>query len=198
MRFVCRRRHLVLPTQGGRAKGAGSLTEEVCEVRFDAAPGEDTADRIWAVCRGKCEAKGQETSHVRFSRIHAHLRTQPEREVRSTREDDPQATPSGVAGGRPMVSSAPARSCGQATANPERQAPRPLPILRAPDELSKPSAVLSGRPSHLVERAESPHTWAMVDVGAVCRNPAAASFVATSDYPFLAEPREDRLKNPLR
>ena len=42
----------------------------------------------------------------------------PKGEVRSTREDDPQATPWGVEGDRPMVSSAPARSCGQATANP--------------------------------------------------------------------------------
>jgi hypothetical protein len=50
----------------------------------------------------------------------------------------------------------------------------------------------------LAGRAESPHTWAMVDVGAVCRDPAPASVVATSDYTFLAEPREDRLKNPLR
>ena len=47
-------------------------------------------------------------------------------------------------------------------------------------------------------RAESPHTRAMVDVGAVCRNPAPAPVVATSDYTFLGEAGEDRLKNPLR
>ena len=53
-------------------------------------------------------------------------------------------------------------------------------------------------PSHLEGRAESPHTRAMVDVGAVRRHSAPASVVATADYPFLGEAGEERLKNPLR
>jgi group II intron reverse transcriptase/maturase len=39
-----RRCHLVLPTQGGRRKGACGLAETVREIRFDSAPGEDSAD----------------------------------------------------------------------------------------------------------------------------------------------------------
>jgi hypothetical protein len=67
-------------------------------------------------------------------------------------------------------------------------------IRRMRDRNGKSKRVNSER--DLVERAESPHTWAMVDVGAVCRNPAAASVVATSDYTFLAEAKGGPLEEP--
>jgi hypothetical protein len=51
--------------------------EAVCEIRFDASPGEDKAGGIWALCRGTCEEAGKETQHLRLSRADAHLRAQP-------------------------------------------------------------------------------------------------------------------------
>src|SRR6266566_695641 len=193
-----RRCHLVLPAQGGRGKGAECSTEAICEVRFDTASGEDTADRIWAVCRAECEAAGKETCHVRLPRFHAHLRTQPEGEVHSTREDNQKAAPQGVAGDCRMVPRAPARCCERATENPECQAPRPLPILRATDELSLSLVVLSEGPSYLAGVAESPHARAMADVGEIRGNPATASVVATADHALPGGCGEHGLKNPLR
>src|SRR6266704_1168384 len=193
-----RRCHLVLPAQGGRGKGAECSTEAICEVRFDTASGEDTADRSWAVCRAKCEAAGKETCHVRLPRFHAHLRTQPEGEVHSTREDNQKAAPQGVAGDCRMVPRAPARCCERATENPECQAPRPLPILRATDELSLSLVVLSEGPSYLAGVAESPHARAMADVGEIRGNPATASVVETADHALLGGCGEHGLKNPLR
>src|SRR6266566_668272 len=195
---LCRRCHLVLPAQGGRGKGAECSTEAICEVRFDTASGEDTADRIWAVCRAECEAAGKETCHVRLPRFHAHLRTQPEGEVHSTREDNQKAAPQGVAGDCRMVPRAPARCCERATENPECQAPRPLPILRATDELSLSLVVLSEGPTYLAGVAESPHARAMADVGEIRGNPATASVVETADHALLGGCGEHGLKNPLR
>jgi len=60
-----------------------------------------------------------------------------------------------------------------------------MPILRATGELPQSSAVLARGPWYLEGMAESPHARAMVQVGAVHRNPAAASVVATPDYTLL-------------
>jgi hypothetical protein len=51
--------------------------------------------------------------------------------------------------------------------NPERQAPRPLPVLQTTYELPRYSAVLSQSPSHLAGMAEPPDTWKAADVGEV-------------------------------
>jgi len=48
-----------------------------------------------------------------------------------------------------MVQTAPARCCERAAENPERQAPRPLSVLRTTLELPRYSAVLSESPLHL-------------------------------------------------
>src|ERR1700730_13519522 len=96
-----------------------------------------------------------------------------------------------------MVPEAPARAGGRAAENPERQAPRPLPVLRTTDELPQSPAVLSEGPSDMEGRAESPHARAMADVGPLRGNPTAASVVATPDHALLAG-REYCLRNPLR
>jgi hypothetical protein len=83
---------------GGCRKGDGGLTEAVRKIRSDASPGEDSAGGLWAVRGGTCEVAGEETSHVRFPRLHAHLRTQPEREVHSERADDEETAPKGPDG----------------------------------------------------------------------------------------------------
>src|ERR1700675_2692687 len=85
----------------------------------------------------------------------SHLRTQPEREVHRACADDAQAAPQEPHGGRRMVPGAPACTGGRATEDPQRQTPRPLPVLRPPDKLSEPSEVLSGRRKDLEEVAES-------------------------------------------
>src|ERR1700735_1054856 len=195
---VCRRRHLVFSAQGGRGKSVECLIEAVCEIRFDTAPGENAADRVRAGCGEECEATGEETPDLRFSRLHPHLCPPPEGEVHSQREDDRQTAPQGAEGDRRLVQAAPARPCGRATENPERQTPRPLPVLRTPDELPKYLAVLSQGPTYLAGVAEPPHTRAKADVGTVCRNPTQASIVATPDHASLGGRRESRLRNPLR
>src|SRR5260370_28288298 len=97
-----------------------------------------------------------------------------------------------------MVQTAPARSCERAAESPERQAPRPLPVLRTTYELPRYSAVLSESPLHLAGMAEPPDTWKAVDVGKVCRNPTSVPAAATSDHTGPGGRRESRLKNPLR
>jgi hypothetical protein len=77
------------------------------KIRSDTPPGEDTAGGLWAVCRGTREAAGEETSHVRFPRLHAHLRTQPEREVHGECADDEEASPTGPDGRSRMVPGTP-------------------------------------------------------------------------------------------
>src|SRR5215470_4982575 len=97
-----------------------------------------------------------------------------------------------------MVQTAPSRCCERAAENPERQAPRPLPVLRTTDELPRDSAVLYESPAHLEGMVEPPVTWNATDVGTVCRNATSAPTATTSDHTRLGGCRESRLKNPLR
>src|SRR5215475_4768647 len=60
-----RRCHPVFPAQGGRGKGVEGFAKAVREVRFNPAPGEDAADRIWALCDGEGEETGEETRNLR-------------------------------------------------------------------------------------------------------------------------------------
>src|SRR5580700_5754790 len=97
-----------------------------------------------------------------------------------------------------MVQTAPARCCERAAENPERQAPRPLPVLRTTNELPRYSAVLPESPLHLAGMAEPPDTWKAADVGKVCRHPPSVPAAATSDHTSPGGGGESRLKNPLR
>src|SRR3984893_3663680 len=97
-----------------------------------------------------------------------------------------------------MVPEAPACTGGRAAEGPQRQAPRPLPVLRPTDELSEPSEVLSGRRTDLEEVAESSHAREPADVGGREPTPASASSAAASDPPCLDVPGESGLRNPLR
>jgi hypothetical protein len=81
---------------------------------------------------------------------------------------------------------------------PQRQAPRPLPVLRPTDKLSEPSEVLSGRRKDLEEVAQSPHAREPADVGEIYRAPSSASSAAASDSTSLDVPGESGLRNPLR
>src|SRR5437879_13514463 len=97
-----------------------------------------------------------------------------------------------------MVQTAPARCCERAAENPERQAPRPLPVLRTTHELPRYSAVLSESPLHLAGMAEPPDTRKAADVGKVCRNHTSVTAAATSDHTGLGGRRESRLTKPLQ
>jgi hypothetical protein len=139
-----------------------------------------------ALRRGTREEAGkEETRHLRLPWPHAHLRTQPEREVHSARANDAQAAPQEPHGDGRMVPEAPTCTGGRAAENPQRQAPRPLPVLRPTDKLSEPSEVLSGRRKDLEEVAKSSHARKPVDVGAICRTPTTSSVAAASDSPWL-------------
>src|SRR5713101_8468789 len=85
----------------------GSTRDTVRQIRSDAPPGEDTAGGLWAIRGGTCETAGEETSHIRFPRFHAHLYTQPEGEVHGEYEDDEEASPTGPDGSSRMVPGAP-------------------------------------------------------------------------------------------
>ena len=143
------------------------LAKAVRQLWADASPGEDAAGGIWATSHRKRKAAGEETGHIRLPWVHAHLRTQPTREIHSARADDAQTAPSGPEGGRPMVPGAQARPCGRATKDPQRQTSGPLPVLRAPDELPGHREVLSEGSAYLAYVAQSPHSWGEDDVGEV-------------------------------
>jgi len=93
---------------------------------------------------------------------------------------------------------APTCTNGPAAEDPQRQAPRPLPVLRPTDELSEPSEVLSGCRKDLEEVAQSPHAREPDDVGEIQTPPSSVSFAVTSDSTSLDVPGESCLRNPLR
>ena len=95
------------------------------------------------------------------------------------------------------MSTASPRSCERATENPERQAPRSLPILWPADELPQYLAVLSAGPMYLARVAESSYTRTETDVGAFRRSSTAVPALTTSDYACLGGRWEYRLRNPL-
>src|SRR4029453_17955583 len=97
-----------------------------------------------------------------------------------------------------MVPTTPTYAGGRAAEDPQRQAPRPLPVLRPTDELSEPWEVLSGRRKDLAEVAQSSHARKPDDVGAIHRASTTSSVAATSDSPCLHVTRESCLRNPLR
>jgi hypothetical protein len=109
-----------------------------------------------------------------------------------------EAVSKGPDGNRRMVPGEPTRTGGRAAENPQGQAPRSLPVLRATDELPTSLAVLSGGPSYLAEVAQPSHSWKRDDVGEICSNPTETPVVATSDRPPLEQCGESPLRNPLR
>jgi hypothetical protein len=80
----------------------------------------------------------------------------------------------------------------------QRQAPRPLPVLRTTDELPVHMAVLSEGPPYLARMVEPAYTGTDADVGPIRCNPTSVSAVATADHTRLGGNGEARLKNPLR
>src|ERR1700739_868283 len=97
-----------------------------------------------------------------------------------------------------MVPGAPPRRCGTAAENPQRQHPRPLPVLRTADEFPEPKSVPSGSSPRLAEVAQSPHSRAMADVGAIHGHSPSPPPVATSYHALLGYDGESCLRNPLR
>ena len=80
-----------------------------------------------------------------------------------------QAAPQEPHGGRRMVPGAPTRTGGRTAEDPQRQAPRPLPVLRPPDQLSESLKFYRGVRQDLEEVAESSHARKPVDVGEIYR-----------------------------
>src|SRR5580658_463524 len=97
-----------------------------------------------------------------------------------------------------MVPGEPPRTCGRTAANPQRQTPGPLPILRTTDELQEHLEVLSGGLPHLAKVAQSPNSWEEANVGEIYRTPPPPSFVASLDHTSLELYGESHLRNPLR
>src|SRR5215831_15568313 len=95
-----------------------------------------------------------------------------------------------------MVQTASSRSCERAAENPERQAPRPLPILRTIVELPGNSAVLCESLAHMEGMAEPPDTGKAADLGTVCRNTTSAPAPTTSDHTHLGEHQGSTLEEP--
>jgi hypothetical protein len=98
--------------------------------------------------RRKRRGKGRNLPRS-ISRPYTRLCPQPDREIHSARENDEETVPTGPAGDSRMVPGEPPLACGGTAENPKRQAPGPLPVLRATDELPQYLAVLSGGPTHL-------------------------------------------------
>src|SRR6516225_434811 len=89
-------------------------------------------------------------------------------------------------------------SCGPAAENPKRQAPWPLPVLWATDELSGGPEVLSGCPEYLAQVAQSPLSWAADVMAEILCHPRTAPAVVTPDHPSPGQGGESRLRNSLR
>jgi len=97
-----------------------------------------------------------------------------------------------------MVPRAPTRGGGPAAENPQRQTPRPLPVVRTTDDLPESKAVLSGSSSRLVEVPQSPHSRAKADVGEIHGRSPSPPSVATSHHALLGYAGESCLRNSLR
>src|SRR5271167_846885 len=97
-----------------------------------------------------------------------------------------------------MVPGEPPPDCGRTAEDPQRQAPGPLSVLRATDELPVHHAVLLDRSTRLAKVAQSPHSREEADVGEICGTPSSPSFVASTDHPLLEQGGESRLRNPLQ
>ena len=100
-------------------------------------------------------------------------------------KNDEEAASKGPDGHRRMVPGEPTRTGGRTAENPQRQAPGPLPVLWATDELPTSLAVLSGGPSYLAEVAQPSHSWKGMTWAKFASNPTEAPVVATSDRPPL-------------
>src|SRR5215469_4963653 len=171
----------MLSLPGGRGKGEECLIEAVCKIRFDASPGEDKACGIWTLCGGTSEEAGEETQQLRLSRFYVSLRTQPKREIHGACTDDAQTAQPRPDGDRSMVPRTSSGAGGAAAEDPQRQAPGPLPVLRAADELSVSLEVLSWHLSTLVLLAQSPNARVAADVGSIQCPPPPVTSVAPSD-----------------
>ena len=111
--------------------------------------------------------------------------------------DDAQAAPPEPHGGRRMVPGSTDTTGGRAAEDPQRQAPRPLPVLRPTDELSEPSDSSIGASVRIWRKWLNRRTRGKpVDVGAIYRAPTTSSAAAASDSPCLGVTRRVRPEEP--
>jgi hypothetical protein len=73
-----------------------------------------------------------------------------------------------------MVPGEPPQTCGRTAADPQCEAPGPLPILRTTDELQEHLEVLSGGLPHLAKVAQSSNAWEPANVGELYRTSSVA------------------------
>ena len=185
----------MLPIQRGRGKGDERLAEAVCQIRPDAAPGEDAAGGIGRNAEGNAKQQGNKPSTFEFlgltyicarsrrGKFTVQVRTMPKRLSRSL--------------------TAVARWCQEHHTRRWASSRKPstlnaLPVLRTTDELPQFTAVLSGSPSSLAEVAQSSHSWEVVDVGEILGPSPSPSSVASSHHALRGYDGEFCLRNPLR
>src|SRR5262245_63274142 len=85
---------------------------------------------------------------------------------------------------------------GLAASHPQRETPRPLPVLRTAHEPPQSLAVLSGRPADLEEVARPADAGKDAYLGKVQTAAASPPASATPDHTFLGLRKESYLRNP--
>src|SRR2546425_868111 len=84
-----------------RSAASRGVARALRQVRIEAAPGEDAADRVWPVCHRRPESSWRgETENVQLSRIHALLWDRSERKVYGDSNDDAAADADEAEGGQ--------------------------------------------------------------------------------------------------
>src|SRR5260370_30583255 len=93
-----------------------------------------------------------------------------------------------------MGQGASSRSAGQTTSDPQREAARPLPILRPVLELSGTLDVLSRRTQDVEKVAQPPQAGHPHVMGDLQQTSGPLSLAEAADYPFLGQLVESSMR----
>ena len=163
-----------LSTPGGGRAVLGRPARAVRAVWLGAAPREDAAAGVWAVCGPAPPARRPgEAGDVRLPGLHAHLREETERTVHGGTADDPAAVAGEAQRGEGRAAASPARpnsGGGGVAAVGCQRAPA---VLRGPDEWAGPGHVLFPGGATLVPCPEAAQPDRPAQLGADAAAPSA-------------------------
>src|ERR1700730_10951210 len=167
------------------------------KVWFDAPPGEDAATGVRPLGASE-RSRRAEAGDLRLSRFHARVCAQPAGAGYDSRPDHAQTPSKQDEGGGAVVparSARPGRASGRGA---ECQTPGPLPVLRATDELSLSSAVLSARSTALAHVVEPAHAREDARLGLLPTAAPASSVTPAAHLSTLGQHGESGVRNRVR
>jgi len=172
--------------------------QAVCEVRADAPPREDASGAFRTFCSREGGTGWGQSRYFRLPRLHAPVRPKSARKIHAPCQDDEEAAPAQPHGCCRLVSTTSARPCAGAATDPQREAARPLPVLRPTHELPQSAEVLSEGSVSLEDVAHATHEGPKAHLGALRPVPATLSARGSPNHPLLGWCGESHLRNPLR